>query len=152
VTVRAAEPADAAELVRVINAAFNPAESFFVDGDRISLDEVRRYFDKGVFLVAGDMAGCVYVELRSDRAYFGLLSVDPARQKSGVGKALIDAAETYGREHGCGSMDIRIVNLRSELPAFYRKLGYLETGTEEFTPGVPTKLPCHFIKMHKVLA
>ena len=32
---------------------------------------------KGVFLVTDDMAGCVYVELRGERAYFGPLSVDP---------------------------------------------------------------------------
>lgn len=143
---------DAGEIMRVINAAFNPAESFFVDGDRVSLNDVLHYFERGVFLVADDMRGCVYVELRGDRAYFGLLSVDPARQKGGVGTALIAAAEAYGREHGCAFMDIRIVNLRAELPAFYGKLGYREAGIEEFTPGAPTKLPCHFIKMQKSLA
>ncbi len=150
-TVRAAELHEAGEIVRVINSAFNPAESFFVDGDRIDLEQVRHYFEKGVFFVAEGMAGCVYVELRGDRAYFGLLSVDPARQKNGVGRALIDAAESYAREHACGFMDLRIVNLRAELPTFYRKLGYRESGTEEFTPGSPTKLPCHFIKMQKNL-
>ena len=107
---------------------------------------------RGCSLVAGDMAGCVYVELRGERAYFGLLSVDPARQKGGVGRELIAAAEEYAREHGCAVMDIRIVNLRAELPAFYGRLGYAEAGTEEFTPGSPTKLPCHFVKMQKALA
>jgi GNAT superfamily N-acetyltransferase len=77
--------------------------------------------------------------------------VDPARQKGGVGRALITAAEAWARERGCGFMDLRIVNLRAELPAFYRKLGYLEAGVEEFTPGAPTKIPCHFVKMQKAL-
>jgi len=151
-TIRTADSREAGEIVRVINAAFNPAEAFFVDGDRIDLEQVLHYFEKGVFLVAGDMAGCVYVELRGERAYFGLLSVDPARQKGGVGRELIAAAEEYAREHGCAVMDIRIVNLRAELPAFYGRLGYAEAGTEEFTPGSPTKLPCHFVKMQKALA
>jgi len=151
-TVRKATVDELAEIVRVINAAFNPAESFFVEGDRIDLAQALHYFEKGVFLVAGEMAGCVYVELRGERAYFGLLSVDPERQKGGTGRALIAAAEAYGRENGCHFMDIRIVNLREELPAFYRKSGYQEAGTEEFTPGVATKLPCHFIKMQKPLA
>ena len=150
--VRAAARHEAAEIVRVINAAFNPAEAFFVDGDRIDLEQVRQYFAKGAFLVADEMAGCVYVELRGERAYLGLLGVDPARQKRGVGRALIAAAESYAREHSCRFMDIRIVNLRVELPAVYRKLGYVEAGTEEFTPGAPTKVPCHFIKMQKELA
>jgi GNAT superfamily N-acetyltransferase len=151
-TVREAGRHEAAEIVRVINAAFNPAESFFVDGDRIDLEQVLHYFEKGVFLVAGEMAGCVYVELRGERAYFGLLSVDPGRQRGGIGGALIAAAEESARAHGCSFMDIRIVNLRAELPAFYGKLGYTEAGTEEFTPGSPIKLPCHFIKMQKPLS
>ena len=151
IRVRAATVAEAPEIVRVINAAFNPAESFFVDGDRIDLAQVLHYFEKGVFLVAGEVVGCVYVEVRGERAYFGLLSVDPARQKSGAGRALIGAAEQWGRDHGCGFMDIRIVNLRVELPAFYGRLGYRESGTEEFTAGVETKLPCHFVKMEKAL-
>ena len=151
-TVREAGRHEAGEIVRVINAAFNPAESFFVDGDRIDLEQVLHYFEKGVFLVAEEMAGCVYVELRDERAYFGLLSVDPARQKSGIGGALIAAAEDYGRAHGCRFMDLRIVNLRAELPAFYGKLGYTAAGTEEFTPVSPIKLPCHLIKMQKALS
>jgi GNAT superfamily N-acetyltransferase len=151
-TVREAGRHEAGEIVRVINAAFNPAESFFVDGDRIDLEQVLHYFEKGMFLVAGEMAGCVYVELRGERAYFGLLSVDPARQRGGIGGVLIRAAEDCARAHGCRFMDIRIVNLREELPAFYGKLGYTVAGTEEFTPGSPTKLPCHFIKMQKRLA
>ena len=150
-TVRAAEPHEAGEIVRVINAAFNPAESFFVDGDRIDLEQVRHYFAKGVFLVTEGMAGCVYVELRGERAYFGLLSVDPARQKGGDRQG---ADRRRGRLRARAwllCMDIRTVNLRVELPAFYRKLGYQEAGTEEFTPGSPTKLPCHFVKMEKAL-
>lgn len=46
-------------------------------------------------------------------------------------------------------MDLRVVNLREELPAFYRWLGYVEDGTEEFPPSEVTKLPCHFIRMTK---
>jgi hypothetical protein len=48
-------------------------------------------------------------------------------------------------------MDLQIVNLREELPAFYRKLGYEETGTAPFPTDVVTKLPCQFVKMSKVL-
>jgi GNAT superfamily N-acetyltransferase len=150
-TIRRAGGEDAAELVRVINAAFGPAEDFFVEGDRIDLAGVRAYLEKGVFLVEAGMGGCVYVELRGERAYFGLLSVDPARQGSGIGKLLIAAAESYAREHGCHFMDIRIVNLREELPAFYGRLGYVAAGEEAFTEAAATKLPCHFIVMEKRL-
>ena len=133
-TVRAAGREEAGEIVRVINAAFNRAASFFVDGDRIDFEQVQHYFEKGVFLVAEELAGCVYVELRGERAYIGLLSVDPARQKGGVGKALMDAAESYARGRGCRAMDLRIVNLRLELPAFTGS-SVRGVGHGGFTPG-----------------
>jgi hypothetical protein len=48
-------------------------------------------------------------------------------------------------------MDLRIVNLREELPPFYRKLGYSDIGESPWPADVPTKLPCHFIEMSKAL-
>ena len=126
----------------MINAAFNPAESFFVDGDRIDLDQVRQYFEKGVFLVAGEMAGCVLRRTARRARVFRTAQRRSRRgRRAASGRALIDAAEGYAREHGCGFMDIRIVNLRVELPAFYRKLGYKEAGTEEFHAGRAYQAP-----------
>ena len=151
-SVRRAEPDEAGALTRLINSAFGPAEDFFVHGDRISVDGVRERFDTGMFLVTEDYGGCVYVELRGDRAYFGLLSVDPALQGQGLARRLIAAAEGHAFSHGCGFMDISVVNLRTELPPLYRKFGYVETGAEPWPDDVPTKVPCHFICMTKDLS
>ena len=148
---RVASLADAEALVRLINAAFR-VELPFIDGDRINAEGVRSYMTKGKFLVAEDtagLAGCVYVELRGDRGYLGLLGVDPPRQGTGLGRRLMDAAEHYFREAGCRAIDLRIVSARTPLPTFYRYLGYLETGTAPFAPEVPVKLPCHYILMTK---
>jgi len=41
--------------------------------------------------------------------------------------------------------------LRAELPAFYRRLGYVETRTEPFKADAEPKMPCHFIVMSKPL-
>ena len=68
-----------------------------------------------------------------------------------IGRRLIAEAEEYARAHGCRFMDINVVNLRVELPSFYRALGYEETGTEPFPADSPTKLPCHFVCMSKPL-
>jgi len=149
--VRIAVAADAEAVTALINAAF-VVEKFFIDGDRVNLEMVRGFLARGEFLIADDaagVAGCVYAEVRGDRGYLGLLSVDPARQKNGLGRLLVEAAEEHCRARGCVAMDLRVVNLREELPAFYRRLGYSENGTEEFPPGEVTKLPCHFIRMTK---
>ncbi|MGH9966517.1 MAG: GNAT family N-acetyltransferase [Pyrinomonadaceae bacterium] len=152
--VRIAEPADAGEITMLINSAFRIAEGFFVKADRIEMEEVIDSLNTGKFLLAeeeGTLVGCVYVEPRRERAYLGLLSVDPSRQRSGVGSLLMSAAENYCHGRACRFMDIKIVNLRKELPSFYQKRGYVETGTSSFPANVETKKPCHFIDMTKPL-
>ena len=152
--IRLGVPSDAENITAVINAAFRIAEGFFIDGNRITLAEVQQSFVSGAFLVAAEgdnLSGCVYVEPRGERAYLGLLSVDPAQQGKGLGSRLMTAAEEYGREQGARFMDIYIVNLRTDLPPFYQERGYCENGTTPFPPDVPTKQPCHFLNMSKPL-
>lgn len=154
VPIRIAAPADAARITAVINAAFHVAEGFFVDGNRIAQAEVEQLLGKGAFVLAeadDKLNGCVYVEIRGERSYLGLLSVDPACQQSGLGSLLMLEAESYCRERGSRFMDIYIVNLREELPAFYQRRGYAEAGTTPFPADIETKIPCHFINMSKPL-
>lgn len=154
VEIRRAEIQHAEAIQALINSAFRKAESFFIERDRIDVASIRTLMEKGQFLVVEDkgiLAGCVYVEKRSERAYLGLLSVEPTLQKGGIGSMLMNAAEEYCAKAGCRFMDLRIVNLRTENHAFYSRRGYVETGTEPFPTDLTTKLPCHFVNMSKPL-
>jgi GNAT superfamily N-acetyltransferase len=154
VRIRLAQSADVEPLAALINIAFR-VELPFIDGDRINPDGVRENMKKGKFLLAEDsagLAGCVYVELRGDRGYLGLLGVDPRRQGAGLGRKLMAATESFFRDAGCVAVDLRIVSARTPLPAFYRHLGYVETGTAPFPHDVQAKVPCHYILMSKSLA
>ena len=151
--MRLAEASDADSLTRLINAAFS-VERFFLDSDRLDIDEVRRRLAAGAFLIEEDrdaLLGCVYIEIRGERGYIGLLSVDPARQRNGLGKRMMAAAEDRCHKQGCRFVDLQIVNIREELPGFYRSLGYTETGVAPFPADVFTKMPCHFVNMSKPL-
>ena len=149
--VRIAEAADLEAVTELINLAFK-VERFFIASDRINLESVRELAGQFILLCDADgLAACVYVEIRAGRSYIGLLSVDPARQRSGAGSRLMQAAEDHSRAAGCRFADLRIVNIREELPGFYRRLGYRETGTAPFTAGIVTKLACHFVEMTKPL-
>jgi N-acetylglutamate synthase-like GNAT family acetyltransferase len=154
-SLRLAEMQDAKAIVSVINAAFRPAESFFIDADRIDLKAVSGLLSKGKFLVAeqnGVVEACVYVELRGDRSYLGLVAVDPRIQKSGLGSKLVHAAEDYCAKAGSRFMDLQTVNLRQDNRAFYRRRGYVETDTAPFPPELNPRVPCHFVKMSKSLS
>jgi predicted N-acetyltransferase YhbS len=154
-TIRVATTADADRVTAVINAAFRIVEEFFIDGNRITQTEVEQLMNKGAFLLAEDgdkLHGCVYVELRDEqRSYLGLLSVDPDCQQGGTGSRLMLAGENHCRERGSNFMDIVIVHLRDDLPSFYSKRGYVETGITPFPPELETKIPAHFINMSKPL-
>jgi GNAT superfamily N-acetyltransferase len=153
VRTRIASPTDVDALVSLINAAFVVERPIF-GGDRTSPQGVRAYLQRGTFLVAEDwngLAGCVYVELHGDRAYIGLLSVAPARQGSGLGRVLMQAAEDFCRGKKCVAVDLRVVSARTPLPAFYRHLGYTETHTSELPANAHPKIPCRFIHMSKRL-
>jgi GNAT superfamily N-acetyltransferase len=150
---RTAQLEDSENIARLVNAAFRP-ERFFIDADRTNPEKVRALLQKGEFLLAEEkdtLAGCIYVELRGERGYFGLLAVDPARQRSGLGSRLVAAAEEYCRAAGCQFMDLTIVNLRTELPGFYHRLGYVESGTLPFPSDQQANQPCHLVRMSKPL-
>jgi ribosomal protein S18 acetylase RimI-like enzyme len=152
--VRVASAGEAPVIARLVSLAY-VVEAFFKIGDRTNADEVRDLMKTGQFLVLeespGAPAGCVYVKIEGDRGYFGMLSIDPARQGRGLGRALITEAEARCRAEGCRHMDIEVVNLREELPPFYRRLGYVETGTAPFPDTERSTRPCHFILMSKPL-
>ncbi|SRR6266436_4355760 len=153
-SVRQALLTDADQITALINRAFRRAEGFFIETDRIDLQSVQDLFKKGQFFLAdsnGLIAACVYVELRGERAYLGLLSVDPTHQQSGLGSLLMAAAEESCRAHECRFMDIQVVNLREDLFGFYHKRGYVDTGIHPFPSEVETKLPVNFVGMTKEL-
>lgn len=151
--VREATPSDVSDIVSLINRAF-AVERFFKSADRTDPETVRQNMNEGKFLLLhqnDELVACVFVKITGDRAYLGTLSVEPARQKSGLGTRMMAEAEAYARAAGCKALDIRIINLRTELAPIYRKLGFVETGTE--IPG-PTKSftqPVQFITMSKTL-
>jgi ribosomal protein S18 acetylase RimI-like enzyme len=151
--VRLADAEDIDALVRLINAAFL-VEKPIIDGDRIDV-EIVRTIATGKFLLLEEnsaLISCVYVELKaSGRGHIGLLAVEPDRQKSGLGRRMITAAEKYLKEAGCEFADLRVVNARAELQPIYEKLGYSVSGIAPIPETIQMKIPSYFTVMTKDL-
>ena len=146
---------DVAALARLINDAFI-VEAFFKIGDRTSADEIVELYDRrrGVSRRRkrrGKLPAASISRARTSAPISACCPIDPARQRQGLGRRLIDAVEARARERGCRFMDIHIVNLREELPPYYRRLGYVESGTLPFSEPDLASRPCHFVVMTKVL-
>jgi len=154
IRVRLATAADAPRVIALVNAAFTVET--FVEGTRIDEQRLAEMMRDGNLLVAQDgsgrIAAVVYVEVRGTRGYFGMLAVDPAQQGAGYGRKMVEAAEEFCRDRGCEAIDITVLSLRPELTPFYRKLGYVETGTDAHL-SIPLKpgYECHAILMSKRL-
>ncbi len=153
--VRPATASDSSLLIPLINSAYS-IETFF-EGTRTDDERLAAMMKKGRILLAEDstaqLLGCVYTEVRGARGYLGQLAVNPAHQKAGLGRLLVEAAEDHLHRQGCEAVDILVLSMRPELPPLYRKFGYMVTGTEEFHSSRPLKagIECHCIVMSKLL-
>ncbi len=169
--IRAAQLADVNVLVDLINRAYRPTsdlagwthESAWVAGDRITRIQLSNDIQMtGRFLLLaaddeGKVAGCVQLMQQSKGVVaIGLLTVDPALQTQGLGKRLLQAAETFAVEKmSAMTVEIAVVHTRTELMAYYQRRGYHVTDQQRPYPvgsevGEP-KQELHLMVMRKAL-
>ena len=132
-------------------------EDFFKVGDRTNVREIAEFLLTETFLVArdaeDDIVGAVRVTVVKARGHFAMLSVAPTTQGTGLGRALIEAAEAFASSRGCTTMELEVASPRTELPPFYRKFGYEVCGTAAWPREALSELksPAHFIVMSRSL-
>jgi ribosomal protein S18 acetylase RimI-like enzyme len=151
--VRKATDRDIPEIVSIVNAAFQ-VESDFRAGERTSTEEISALMQSGTFLVAMEqerVVVAVQVRTTGTIGYFGMLAVDPRQQRSGVGRALLEAAENHCRKRGCTEMTLSTGSVRRELFPYYEKFGYTITAVEPAPEGAPFTKPIEIVKMVKPL-
>lgn len=98
----------------------------------------------------GTLIGCVQItRLTQARAYLGLLTVDPRRQAGGLGRSIMQAAESEAiRRFGAREMELTVISRRPELIAYYQRRGYALTGEEREFP-IPLDPPLNLLVMRK---
>lgn len=155
--VRAAQEAEVAALVALINEAYL-VERHFVSGPRTTEAAVRAMVAAQEFIVLDAMVDGAPHLLAGARLYvadgaghLGLISVQPGQQGRGLGRRIIAVAEALALADGADRMELQVVNVRTELTDFYQRLGYKPIGTSPFDDTKNTLQPVHFIEMSKSL-
>ncbi|MCY7312087.1 MAG: GNAT family N-acetyltransferase [Pseudoxanthomonas sp.] len=104
----------------------------------------------------GSMVACAHVSQENGAGYFGMFSVRPELQGSGVGKRLLAEAERVASEEWqLPRMCMTVIDLRSELIAFYERRGYRRTGITRPFPygderyGIPRRDDLRFEVLEK---
>lgn len=153
-TVRVAGRADTVAVTTLINRAYE-VEAPFVEGPRVHDEEVRALMANGrAFLIAGidgRAVACVMIHVHQERGYMGLLSVDPAEQRAGIGGWLLARVEDAVRSRGIAVLDITVISLRHELLEYYAKRGFRVSGMAPYDGGRTQRQPFHFVRMTKNL-
>lgn len=143
-TIRPATAADLTRLHPVIERAYRGESAkagwtheadLIVEGERTDPETlagiVADPHSRLLMVLKGDTPiGCVHVANRGNGlAYLGLLCVDPTLQAAGLGRQLVAAAEAAARDtFGCDTMEMTVIDKRTELIAWYERRGYANTG------------------------
>jgi GNAT superfamily N-acetyltransferase len=138
-------------------------EADLLDGGRISADVLADDLARpqSRVLVAerdGQPLACAHVVVDGDAAYFGMFAVRPGLQGQGIGDTVLGEAERLAREDfGQTLMRMTVIDLRSELIAWYERRGYRRTGVFRPFPygdtrfGIPLRDDLRFEVLEKSL-
>ena len=162
---------DIAALVALVESAYRgdvsrkgwTTEADLLDGQRTDPLGVAELIAKpGSCLLlgerGGDLLACANLERRNDIAYFGMFSVRPDLQGSGLGRSMLAEAERMAREDWrCREMQMTVISVRDELIAWYERRGYRRTGRYSPFPygderfGIPKRDDLRFELLVKTL-
>jgi GNAT superfamily N-acetyltransferase len=76
---------------------------------------------------AGELVGCAFAKPDGASLYVGKLGVDPSRQGRGIGRQLMEFAETLARERGLSMMELETRIELLENHRAFAAMGYSKT-------------------------
>ena len=133
--VRPIEPRDTPALCRLAEELGYPSteEQIGARLQRVLADRAHAVFvaEDTTGLVVGWVHVFINKLLESDaRAEIGGLVADPAMRRQGIGRALMQQAELWGRERGLQVVSLRSNVKRTDAHRFYEQLGYATAKTQ----------------------
>jgi ribosomal protein S18 acetylase RimI-like enzyme len=128
-SLRPATVADAPRLTEVVHAAYAHYVERLGGPPRPMTDdytEVVRDYDVTVAERGGAIAGLIVLGSGEEGFFVDNVAVDPSHQGSGVGRALLEHAESAARRAGFDSIYLYTHELMAENLALYSRAGYVE--------------------------
>ena len=162
--------ADVAAIVSLVNCAYRgdssrggwTTEADLLGGQRADAGGIAELIadPDSVVLLLRDRAvlgACVHLERQGGAScYLGMLTVRPDWQARGIGRRLLGAAELHAqRQFGARSVEMTVIDARSELIAWYQRRGYRLTGEIRPFPygnarfGLPLRDDLRFVVMRR---
>ncbi|SFN23659.1 GNAT family N-acetyltransferase [Dokdonella immobilis] len=168
---RKATRADAEAIIALVESAYRgessrkgwTTEADLLDGQRIDrqlLLELIERADARVLMAEQDgrLLACCELQRQDGSAYFGMFAVRPEGQGSGIGNRVLAESERIAAEEWqCREMRMTVIDVRTELIAWYERRGYRRTGIHKPFPygderfGIPRRDDLRFEVLSKPL-
>jgi len=168
---RAATPDDVDAVVALVESSYRghasragwTTEADLLDGRRTNAEDVlaniRRPRSQVLLAFRGEaLVACAHVAVEDGAGYFGMFSVQPTLQRSGLGREVLAEAERIARDdYGMAVMRMTVIDVREELIAWYERRGYARTGIKKPFPygderfGIPLRPDLRFEVLEKPL-
>jgi ribosomal protein S18 acetylase RimI-like enzyme len=165
VTVRAARPADFDEIARLTVAAYEADGQ--LDGEigyeKVLADVATRAADGEMFVAVDEdtdtplgavtfvLPGGRYSELARDgEAEFRTLAVDPAAQRRGVARALVETCVDRASALGCAALVISVRDFAEAAQRLYAKFGFVREPERDWRPIPQVQLLALYLKLPPV--
>lgn len=134
-------------------------EAHLLEGKRTSEEELTAIIldPKNTFLKFTEndqIIGSVLLVEKEHQLYVGMLTVSPELQNSGIGKKMLAEAENHAKSLALFTLSMTVVSVRTELIAWYKRHGYVDTGKREPFPSSDIHInisdkPLEFIYLEK---
>ncbi len=161
---RYAQPEDVDQVVDLVESGYRgersrqgwTTEADFLQGQRTDTVSVSELISTAGSLIllaeqGGLLLACAHLQRNPIYAYFGMFSVRPECQSAGIGRQMLSEVERIARaEWGVAEMRMTVIDIRSELIAWYERRGYLRTGEHQPFPygderfGIPLRQGLRF--------
>jgi ribosomal protein S18 acetylase RimI-like enzyme len=129
--IRRAQPADRAAVDAIVAAAYSVYVARIGKPPGPMLDDYAKLIDAGavsVFEADGAIAALIVLLPKPDHLLLDNVAVRPDRQGQGLGRRLVDFAESEAQRLGFSELRLYTHAMMTENIALYTRLGFRETG------------------------
>lgn len=162
--IRLAQISDLQDISNLINLTYSgysgkkgwTTEVDLISGQKVTPDSIK---DKEcvIYKIEDKMVGCMFLQPKYDTQslYMYGLTVRPEYQKNKIGSKLLYAAEIATIAKRFKSIEITVLNKRTELLDWYKRRGYKDYGVRMPVPaniGIPKVKDLEFVVLAKDLS
>ena len=129
------------DIIKLINSSYRDnksnkawtSESHLLSGKRINeimLKEILNEINSKIYIAkfGNNIIGCIHAKLENQEIHIGLFAVDSNFQSGGIGKRLLEFAESESSKlWKVNSFVMEVISNRKELIEFYIRRGYVNT-------------------------